>query len=86
MKKFMVGFALAVAAALTAVAVPAGAGTPAKQGCVGESISVNAKAPGPYGAFVSGITPRNDFGSLADGLHLVQAGLAPDDIYWNTCN
>jgi hypothetical protein len=75
-----------VGAGLSAMGSVAGAGEPAKRGCVGESISANARADVPYGAFLAGITPRNEFGTVADGLHFVQAGVAPDEIYPNTCN
>jgi hypothetical protein len=65
----------------------AGAATPAVKGCVGASVSAAADAFHPYGRnFVSTITPRNEFGSLADGLHALQAGDVDDALYPNTCN
>ena len=40
----------------------------------------------PYGRFISSVAPRNDFGTLGDAVHAVQAGLVPDELYPNTCN
>jgi hypothetical protein len=83
---------LAAAVAAVAVAVGVGAGTasagqPAVQGCVGESVSANARAFHPYGQVVlAPNAPRNEVGSIGDAVHLVQAGLFPDDLFPNTCN
>ena len=85
MRKFIVCTTLAGAAVL-AFGTTASAGQPTSPGCVGASVSVNARAIHPYGAFISDIAPRNDFGSVGDAVHAVQAGQVPDDAYWNTCN
>jgi hypothetical protein len=86
MKKIIMSCALAV----SAIAIGTGtvsAGAPAVKGCVGESISANAKLLQPYGKnFVSTVAPRNDFGTLGDALQVLQAGGIPDEAYPNTCN
>jgi Na+/H+-dicarboxylate symporter len=87
MKKIIISCALAA----SAIAVGAGtvsAGKPAVQGCLGESVSANAKDFQPYGYnFISQVTPENGFGKgLGNAVQAVQAGLLPDDEYPNTCN
>jgi hypothetical protein len=79
--------ACAVAAATLTLGVgAASAAKPAVAGCVGASVSANAHALHPYGSFISFIAPRNDFGSVGDAVHAVQAGVVPDSVYNNTCN
>jgi hypothetical protein len=86
MKKIIISCALA-ASAIAVSAGTASAGKPAVQGCVGESVSANAKTFQPYGKnFISTIAPRNDFGSVGDAVQVVQAGGVPDVAYPNTCN
>jgi hypothetical protein len=86
MKRIVVGCFVAAAGMLIGTGA-ASAGQPAVQGCVGASVSANARALQPYGRnFVSTITPRNDFGSLGDAVQIVQAGGLPDELYANTCN
>ena len=86
MKKFIMSCAL-VASAIGISAGTAAAGKPAVRGCVGESVSANAKALQPYGKnFISEVAPTNDFGTLGNAVQAVQAGGVPDDAYANTCN
>jgi hypothetical protein len=82
MKKLMIGCLIAATAASVGVG-SASAAEPAVQGCVGESVSSNAKAPGPYGAFISSVAMH---GGIGGDVQVVQAGLVPDDVYPNTCN
>jgi hypothetical protein len=83
-QKLMMGCAVA---AMLFVAAPVSASPPANQACIGKSVSANAKVFQPnYGAFISSVTPRNDFGSLGDAVQAVKAGLVPDEVYPNTCN
>jgi hypothetical protein len=85
MRKLVLG--CAVAATVLMAAAPVSASRPATQACIGTTVSVNAKVFEPnYGAFISSVTPRNDFGSLGDAVQLVKAGLVPDELYPNTCN
>ena len=86
MKRFIVGCAVA-ASTLAVGAGAAGAGVPAVKGCVGESVRVATKALHPYGRnFVTGVTPRSDFGSFGAAVQIFQAGGIPDDLYPSTCN
>jgi hypothetical protein len=82
--------AAAVAGVALAVGVTAGtasAGQPAVKGCLGESVSANAQLLHPYGQVVLvPNAPRNEAGSIGDAVHLVQAGLFPDELFPNTCN
>ena len=82
MRKLLISCAV-IAAAVSVGAGPASAKQPVVKGCVGESVSSNAKADGPYGAFISFIASD---GGLGDDVQLVQAGLIPDEAYENTCN
>jgi hypothetical protein len=85
----------AVAAGLAAGVVVgsgslAGAGTPANQACVGESLSGLATTqpfPGAFGQGVRGFAqdPTTRPG-LGDGLQALQAGAVPDEVVPNTCN
>ena len=86
MKRSILCVALISTAVITLATGTASAAQPTTPGCVGESVSANAKALHPYGGFISSVAPRNDFGTLADAVHAVQAGLVPDDLYPNTCN
>ena len=68
----------------------AGAGTPASQACVGESLSALATTqpfPGAFGQGVRGFAqdPTTRPG-LGDGIQALQAGSVPDDVVPNTCN
>jgi hypothetical protein len=87
MRKILISCAV-VAGVLTAGLGTASAGEPAVQGCVGESVSANARLYHPYGtSFVDTMTPTNDFGSLGDAVQTLQAGFIPNGIgYDNTCN
>jgi hypothetical protein len=69
----------------------AGAGEPAKQACVGESLSAlatNQLFPGAFGAGVRGFAqdPTLPPPGLGDGLQALQAGLVPDEVVPNTGN
>jgi hypothetical protein len=69
----------------------AGAGQPANQACVGESLSAlatNQPAPGAFGAGVRGFAqdPTLPPPGLGDGIQALQAGVVPDDVVLNTCN
>ena len=86
MKRSILCVALMSTAVITLATGTASAAQPTTPSCVGESVSANAKALHPYGSFLSSVAPRNDFGSLGDAVHAVQAGLVPDDLYPNTCN
>jgi hypothetical protein len=86
MRKLVLGCTVLAAAVLMAAA-PASASRPAVQACIGKTVSANAQAFEPnYGAFISSVAPRNDFGSLGDAVQAVKAGLVPDELYPNTCN
>jgi hypothetical protein len=86
MRKSILSVALISTAVITFGAGNASAARPTTPGCVGESVSANAKALHPYGGFISSVAPRNAFGTLGDAVHAVQAGLVPDELYPNTCN
>ena len=86
MRKSILGVALMSTAVITLGAGTASAAQPTSPSCVGESVSSNAQALHPYGSFISSVAPRNDFGTLGDAVHAVQAGLVPDELYPNTCN
>ena len=86
MRRSILSVALISTAVITFGAGTASAAQPTTRGCVGESVSANAKALHPYGSFISSVAPRNDFGTLGDAVHAVQAGLVPDELYPNTCN
>ena len=69
----------------------AGAGEPANQACVGDSLSALATTqpfPGAFGAAVAGFAqdPNLPPPGLGDGIQALQAGLVPDDVVPNTCN
>ena len=69
----------------------AGAGQPANQACIGESLSAlatNQPAPGAFGAGVRGFAqdPTLPPPGLGDGLQALQAGVVPDEVVPNTCN
>jgi hypothetical protein len=69
----------------------AGAGTPANQACVGESLSGLATTqpfPGAFGQGVRGFAqdPTLPPAGLGDGLQALQAGAVPDEVVLNTCN
>jgi len=86
MRKLLVG-AVVAGALVTASVGAASATQPVAQGCVGESISANAKALHPYGQVVlDPNAPRNPFGKISDAVHAVQAGQVPDSVFPNTCN
>jgi len=85
MRKLMVGVFCAGAVIVGSGGIVR-ADQPTVPSCVGESVSDNAQTRHPYGAFIREVTPRNDFGSLGDAVHALQAGQVPDDLYANTCN
>ena len=66
----------------------ASADRPVVPGCHGESASTNARgALHPFGQVVLvPNTPRNDFGTVGDAVHAIQAGQVDDSIYPNTGN
>jgi hypothetical protein len=69
----------------------AGAGQPATQACVGQSLSALATtqpAPGAFGAGVVGFAqdPNLPPPGLGDGIQALQAGQVPDEVVPNTCN
>lgn len=88
-KKLLISGGVACAA-LASVAGVVDAGSPAQQGCYGESISAlasNQAFPGAFGAGVRGFAQAPDGKrGLGDGVELLQAGLVPDDVVPNTCN
>src|SRR4051794_30970225 len=69
MKKLLSGCVIA-AAALSLGVGSVSAAEPVVQGCVGESVSANAMAPGSYGGFISSISKH---GGIAGDVHLAQA-------------
>lgn len=75
---------------MVGAAAAAGAGEPATQACVGESLSAiasNQEVPGGFGAAVVGFAQQPDgFPGIGDGIQAFQAGLVPDDVVPNTCN
>ena len=80
--------AVACTATIGVFAAPAGAATPAVQGCYGDSVSaLAAHSAGGFGAGVVGFAqdPTSQPG-LGDGVQALQAGLVPNDIVPNTCN
>lgn len=86
MKKMLAG-AVVAGALLGIGGGTASAAKPVVHGCMGESVSANAHALHPYGQVVlDPNAPRNPFGTVADAVHLVQAGQVPDDVFPNTCN
>jgi hypothetical protein len=87
MKKLVIGSAIALSAFCFGVG-SASAATPAVQGCVGASVSTNARTVyHPYGTFVSSLRPTNFYGSLGDALQALQAGAVPNGVgFDNTCN
>ena len=81
-RKLLIGCAVIATAVLVGTG-SASAAKPVVTGCVGASVSSNAKAEGPYGAFISSVARD---GGLGDDVQAVQAGLVPDELYENTCN
>jgi hypothetical protein len=76
---------------IAAVAGPASAATPAKQACVGESLSAlasNQPSNGSFGAAVVGFAqmPGTAHPGLGDGIQALQAGAVSDVTVPNTCN
>ena len=90
MKRLVLVVSFTVVVVLGRGSVPAGAATPAIQGCYGAGISALASTStihGGFGAAVRGFAQDpNSFPGLGDGVQVVQAGLVPDDIVPNTCN
>ena len=86
MRRLVIGIACAGASIIGPGVGIVSAGQPTEAGCVGESVSANARAIHPYGALIRGFTPRNDLGTLADAVHALQAGQVPDEVFANTCN
>lgn len=84
-------FAAGVVVGGIAVMAPvAGAGEPAVEACVGESLSSLATQqpePGGFGQAVVGFAQAPDgLPGLGDGVQALQAGAVPDEVVPNTCN
>jgi hypothetical protein len=87
MKRLVVMFATSVIAFLGLGAGVAGAGEPANQACVGESLSALASDQPFPGAFGEGTTSFARLpGPHGDNIQAFQAGLVPDEVVPNTCN
>jgi hypothetical protein len=85
MKRFFVVLAISLLAAVGLNTGVAGAGEPANQACVGESLS--ALAIGSQGAFGEGtVFFAQQPGPHGDNIQAFQAGVVPDDVVPNTCN
>jgi hypothetical protein len=92
MRRIKTGAAFVCAGAFTLVllSAPAGAATPAVQGCVGSTVSPlaqNQPAPGAFGRGVE-FFARDPFSrpGLGDAIQALQAGVVPDLLVPNTCN
>ena len=90
MKRLFVIVSITVVAVVGWGSAPAGAATPAIQGCYGDSISSlasNQPASGAFGAAVVGFAQDpNSRPGIGDGVQVLQAGGVPDDVVPNTCN
>jgi hypothetical protein len=94
LKRLFVVLSISLLAALGLNTGVAGAGEPANQACVGESLSALASDqpfPGAFGQAVRGFAqaPPNEIlplPGLGDGIQALQAGFAPDEVVPNTCN
>lgn len=87
MKRLFVVFAVSLLAALGLNSGVAGAGQPANQACVGESLSALAStqpAPGVFGQATRGFAQLP--GPHGGNIQAFQAGVVPDDVVPNTCN
>ena len=89
--KTAAAFVSAATFALVLFAAPAGAATPAVQGCVGSTFSVNAQnsqsPPGNFGHGVASFAqdPSSSPG-MGDAMQLLQAGDVPTNVVPNTCS
>jgi hypothetical protein len=91
LKRLFIVLSISLLAALGLNTGVAGAGEPANQACVGESLSALASDqpfPGAFGQGVRGFAqdPNLPPPGLGDGIQALQAGLVPDEVVLNTCN
>ena len=90
MKRLFTVLAVSILVALGVTTGAAGAGIPADQACVGESLSglaTDQLSPGGFGAGVVGFAQDpNTLPGLGDGIQALAAGQVPDEVVLNTCN
>ena len=90
MKRLFTVLAVSILVALEVTTGAAGAGIPADQACVGESLSglaTDQLEPGGFGAGVVGFAQDpNTLPGLGDGIQALAAGQVPDEVVLNTCN
>ena len=87
MKRFLIVVPIALLAAIGLGTGVAGAGQPANQACVGESLSALAStqpAPGVFGQATRDFAQAP--GPHGGNIQAFQAGVVDDDIVPNTCN
>ena len=87
MKRLFLVLAVSLLAALGLTTGVAGAGSPANQACVGESLSAlatNQPFPGAFGEGTSGFAQLP--GPHGQNIQALQAGDVPDDVVPNACN
>lgn len=87
MRRLLVVVPVSLVATLGLTAGAAGAGQPANQACVGESLSTLASDqpfPGAFGEATMGFAQLP--GPHGANIQAFQAGVVPDDIVPNTCN
>jgi hypothetical protein len=88
-RRIAVGAAIATLA-VTSLTGAAHAGPPARQGCVGKTMSAlatNQPGPGAFGHGVAAFAQAPDGKpGLGDGIQLLQAGAVSDTTLPNACN
>ena len=87
MKRFFIVLPISLVAAIGLGAGVAGAGQPANQACVGESLSALASdqpEPGTFGQATRGFAQLP--GPHGGNIQAFQAGVVGDDVVPNTCN
>jgi hypothetical protein len=87
MKRFFIVLSISLLAAVGFNSGVAGAGQPADQACVGESLSTlasNQVDPGTFGQTTRGFAQLP--GPHGANIQAFQAGAVDDDIVPNTCN
>jgi hypothetical protein len=87
LKRLFLVLSVSLLAALGLNTGVAGAGPPANQACVGESLSALASDqpfPGAFGQATRGFAQLP--GPHGQNLQAFQAGVVPDDVMPNTCN
>ena len=80
---------LALIAGVLGASGTAMAAKPARQGCMGETVSSGARVIRPYGQAISDFARAHDEGNprgLGDEVQALQDGLIPDADFPNTCN